>query len=269
MDVGQQAQAPLRTHVGEHLQPLLQAGAAKRRKGGAVGLVERGLEDDVGPQRPVDGNEAFGYRVEQFGRFNHAGTSDEFGFHRNKYNTKSRIRQIYSPRSACNFTRSVLPRRIRPACEAGGTAAVEARRAEARRGHGGSTAEARRRHGEACSKRTVPTALPIRPQDGIRPAQPSSVRSGSVRSNSVQSRPVRAQKKASPLPYGEETPPICYKSGPCRGTNPVRKPHSEIDTPESSRRGTTATATSGQSGPGTPRRAPNLRACRCRWSPRR
>ena len=101
------------------------------------------------------------------------------------------------------------------------------------------------------------------------PAQFGPVRFGSVRSNSVQSRPVRAQKKASPLPYGEETPPICYKSGPCRGTNPVRKPHSEIDTPESSRRGTTATATSGQSGPGTPRRAPNLRACRCRWSPRR
>lgn len=40
VDVGQQAQAPLRTHVGEHLQPLLQAGAAKRRKGGAVGLVK-------------------------------------------------------------------------------------------------------------------------------------------------------------------------------------------------------------------------------------
>lgn len=70
--------SPLRPHVGEHTQPLFESGAAERGDRGAVGLVERGLEDNIRPEGLVDRHEAFGHGVEQLGGFDDAGAGDEF-----------------------------------------------------------------------------------------------------------------------------------------------------------------------------------------------
>ncbi len=81
VDVGEELQPPFGAHVGEHLQPLVDAGTAERPERRAVGLVERSLEDDAGAQTAVDGRQAFGDRVEQLGRLDDAGTGDEL-YHR-------------------------------------------------------------------------------------------------------------------------------------------------------------------------------------------
>ena len=57
MDVGEQAQMVLRLHVGQHLQTSLDARTAKRADAGAIGFVERCLEDDVGMQLLIDAHE--------------------------------------------------------------------------------------------------------------------------------------------------------------------------------------------------------------------
>ena len=48
VNIGQQAQTVLCLNVGQHLESALQPRATKRTDRGAVGLVERGLEDNVG-----------------------------------------------------------------------------------------------------------------------------------------------------------------------------------------------------------------------------
>ena len=79
VNVGGDAQVMALAHVGEHLQAALQARPAERVERGAVGLVERGLEDDVGAQAAVDGRQARGYGVEQLGRLDDTGAGDEYG----------------------------------------------------------------------------------------------------------------------------------------------------------------------------------------------
>ena len=82
VDVGEQTQSPLRPHVRKHLQPLFESRAAERRYGSAVGLVERGLEDDFRAEGAVDGRKPFAHGVQQFGRFNDARTCDKFYCHK-------------------------------------------------------------------------------------------------------------------------------------------------------------------------------------------
>ena len=82
MDVGQQLQPPLRAHVGEHPKPLFESGAAERRDRGAVGLVERRLEDDVRAESFVDRHKTLRHGVEQFGRLDDARSGDKFDLHK-------------------------------------------------------------------------------------------------------------------------------------------------------------------------------------------
>ena len=82
VDVGQQAQPPLRPHVGEHTQPLFESGAAERGDRGAVGLVERRLEDDVRAESFVDRHKTLRHGVKQFGRLDDARSGDKFDLHK-------------------------------------------------------------------------------------------------------------------------------------------------------------------------------------------
>ena len=71
-------QPPFRPHVRQHLQALFEPRAAERRDRRPVGLVERRLEDDLRAEAAVDRHQAFGHRIQQFGRFNDTGSGNEF-----------------------------------------------------------------------------------------------------------------------------------------------------------------------------------------------
>src|SRR5512139_191907 len=65
VDVGQDGHADLALDLGQHAEPFLQAWTAKRPGRGAIGLVERRLEDEgnAGPTGDVPQSRAEGQRV--------------------------------------------------------------------------------------------------------------------------------------------------------------------------------------------------------------
>src|SRR5690606_38317373 len=75
--VGQHRDADLLLHLGQDLQALLHARAAEARAGGAVGLVEAGLEDEVHPQLAGDLLELACHVQLQLHRFDDAGAGDQ------------------------------------------------------------------------------------------------------------------------------------------------------------------------------------------------
>ena len=75
--VGQHRHLELRTHRGQHLQPLVDAGAAEAAAGGAIGLVERGLEDVGHAERTRDFAQLAGHFLQQVRGLDHAGPGDQ------------------------------------------------------------------------------------------------------------------------------------------------------------------------------------------------
>ncbi len=77
VDVGQDRHADLLLDLCQDLQALFQAGAAEAVAGGAVGLVEAGLEDEVHAQLAGDLLQATGHVQLQLHRLDHAWAGDQ------------------------------------------------------------------------------------------------------------------------------------------------------------------------------------------------
>src|SRR5690606_1159953 len=75
--VGQHRHADLAAHFAQHAQAFLHAGAAEAGAGGAVGLVEARLEDEVDPEAPGDVLQPAGDVQLQLLGFDHAGAGDQ------------------------------------------------------------------------------------------------------------------------------------------------------------------------------------------------
>src|SRR5690606_11814901 len=74
---GQHRHAELAAYLAQHAQPLLHARATEAGAGGAVGLVEARLEDEVDPEAPGDLLEPAGNIQLQLLGFDHAGACDQ------------------------------------------------------------------------------------------------------------------------------------------------------------------------------------------------
>ena len=81
MDIREDGQSILAFHLTQHLESFLQSRSSERADTGAVGLIERCLEDDLHPQGLTDSHKFLCYRIEQLGRFDDTRSCNKHLFH--------------------------------------------------------------------------------------------------------------------------------------------------------------------------------------------